>query len=49
MASDIGFWTKLCAIENRLSVLEQLLLRAYEFLQRYQRLMEPTPPHPPPR
>ena len=49
MTSDIKFLTKLCAIENRLSVLEQLLLHAYELLQRYQRLMEPIPPHPPPR
>jgi hypothetical protein len=40
MTSDVEFWTKLCAIESRLSVLEQLLLRLYELL----RHQYPRPP-----
>jgi hypothetical protein len=35
MTSDVEFWAKLCAIESRLSVLEQLLLRIYELMRHH--------------
>ena len=37
--TDIEFFAKLCAIETRLSVLEQMLLRLLVLMQEYQRLM----------
>ena len=33
MTTDLEFYAKISAIENRLSVLEALLLRIYELLQ----------------
>ena len=35
MTSDVEFWAKLCAIESRLSVLEQFMLRIYELMRHH--------------
>ena len=40
--TDIEFFAKLCAIESRLSVLEQMLLRIWALMQEYRRLMGGT-------
>ena len=40
--SEIEFFAKLCAIETRLSVLEQMLLRLLVLMQEYQRLVGGT-------
>ena len=40
--TDIEFFAKLCAIESRLSVLEQMLLRLLVLMQEYRRLMGGT-------
>ena len=40
--SEIEFFAKLCAIETRLSVLEQMLLRLLVLMQEYRRLMGST-------
>ena len=40
--TDLEFYTKLCAIETRLSVLEQMLLRIWVLMQEYRRLMGST-------
>ena len=36
--TDLEFYAKLCAIESRLSVLEQMLLRIYTLLMQCQQL-----------
>ena len=38
--TDIEFYAKLCAIEARLSVMEQMLLRIYTLMQEYRRLAD---------
>ena len=37
--TDIEFFAKLCAIETRLSVIEQMLLRLMVLMEQYRRLM----------
>ena len=37
--SDLELYARLAAIESRLSVLEQMLLRIYALMQEYRRLM----------
>ena len=37
--TDIEFFAKLCAIESRLSVLEQMLLRLLVLVQEHRRLV----------